>query len=102
MKANIITKIAAVLNGFFGIISLFLWLNQPDYSSIWYVLYFLGFIYVAMSVFLKKLPLTPTLIFSLWVILDQTKIIANKPFNAIFNLLAILPIFLYSWKNSKK
>lgn len=94
---NIFTKLSGSLLGMFSLGYLFLWGSNPNYSSIWFLIYSLGCAYAALSVFFKQLPLTPTLVFSVWFMLDQTKVIVNKPLYAVLNIAIVLPIFFYAW-----
>lgn len=98
---GILVKLSAVLFGIFSMILFYLWINHPAYGNYWFLIYSLGCAYSTLSIFIKQVPLTPTLIISVWVMLEQTKVIADKPINAILTVAITLPIFFYAWKRRK-
>lgn len=101
IKPNLFVSISAILFLIFSVAYLYLFLNHPDYQSIWFLIYSLGSAYIPLSIFIKKIPLTPTLIISVWTLLDQIKLIPERP-HALLTIVVTIPILLYSWKNTKK
>lgn len=101
-KPNLLVRLSAFIFGIFSVAFLFLWLNSPDYSNIWFLIYSLGCAYIPLSIFSKKVSILPTLIISIWVLLDQIKLIFERPLHALIAIIVVVPVAIYAWKNTQK